>query len=251
MTQTPRRFPFAAPVLILGLCLCGSLRAAEPSNAAADAGAAVAGAGKSSYWSRDNARLPLAGVLVAAPQWSAEVNADDSRFAFTPEEQQELVQHLRDALDRLVALPSVPLHVDPAASPTPLAGPPVAATSVGASAALRLQARITQASMPNIARNVLVMAIPLPIPGIRSLFRSRGGAAIDVALVRPGETEPTASFQCEHQVGLISLLDSYRRLAQAKTAMARCVEMLALSAPEGRLVESAPIAAAPATLPQP
>jgi hypothetical protein len=193
----------------------------------ADAGAAVAGGGKAVFWSRDSARVPLAGVSVLAPQWTAEVNAEDSRLAFTPEEQQELVQHLRETLERVAALPSVPLNVGAGLSP--------AAVQV---AAPRLQARITHASMPNITRNLLVMALPIPVPGVRSLLRSRGGATIEVALLRPGETEPSASFQCEHQVGLISLLDSYRRLAQAKTAMDRCADTLARSAAEGRLVEA-------------
>ena len=221
--------------------------ASEP-NAAADAagatGAAVAGGGKAVFWSRNNAKFALSGVAVAAPQWNAEVNADDSRLAFTPEEQQELVQHLRAALERLVALPAVPLQVEPADGSVPATSVPATGA---APAALGLQARITQATMPNITRNMLVMALPIPIPGIRSLLRSRGGAGIDVALVRSGEAEPLASFQCDYQVGMVSILDSYRRLAQAKTAMQRCVDKLAWSASEGRLVDSAPVAAAAET----
>ena len=68
-----------------------------------------------------------------------------------------------------------------------------------------------------------------------------------MALVRSGEAEPLASFQCDYQVGMVSILDSYRRLAQAKTAMQRCVDKLAWSASEGRLVDSAPVAAAAET----
>ena len=218
-----------------------SALASEP-NAAPDAagatGAAVAGGGKAVFWSRNNAKFALSGVAVAAPQWNAEVNADDSRLAFTAEEQQELVQHLRGALERLAAPPTVPPQVEPAAGSVPVASEPATAA---APAALGLQARITQATMPNITRNMLVMALPIPIPGIRSLLRSRGGAGIDVALVRLGEAEPLASFQCDYQMGMISILDSYRRLAQAKTAMERCVDKLARSAPEGRLVDSAPV----------
>ena len=218
-----------------------SALASEP-NAAPDAagatGAAVAGGGKAVFWSRNNAKFALSGVAVAAPQWNAEVNADDSRLAFTAEEQQELVQHLRGALERLAALPTVPPQVEPAAGSVPVASEPATAA---APAALGLQARITQATMPNITRNMLVMALPIPIPGIRSLLRSRGGAGIDVALVRSGEAESLASFQCDYQVGMVSILDSYRRLAQAKTAMERCVDKLARSAPEGRLVDSAPV----------
>ena len=64
---------------------------------------------------------------------------------------------------------------------------------------------------------------------------------VDVALVRLGEAEPLVSFQCDYQMGMISILDSYRRLAQAKTAMDRCLDKLARSAPEGHLVDSAPV----------
>ena len=246
MTFIPRRWVFASSAWALGLCMGASALASEP-NAAADAGAAagaaVAGGGKAVFWSRNNARFALSGAAVAAPQWGAEVNSDDSRLAFTAEEQQELVKHLRDALERLVALPVVPLQAEPADGSVPAA--PGLATDAAPSA-LGLQARITQATMPNITRNVLVMALPIPIPGVRSFLRSRGGASIDVALLRPGEAEPVASFQCDYQVGMISFLDSYRRLAQAKTAMERCVDKLARSAPEGRLVDSAPVAAAAA-----
>lgn len=231
----------------LGLCMSMGALATESASvpdAGGGAAAAVAGGGKAAFWSRDNAKLALSGVTVGTPQWSAEVNADDSRLAFTPEEQQELVQHLRGTLDRLVA-PS-PLPVQPAQSAAPETDTPEVAAAPPA--ALSLQARITHATMPNITRNLFVTALPIPIPGIRSLLRSRGGAGIDVALVRPGEPEPLASFQCDYQVGMISILDSYRRLAQAKTAMERCVETLARSAPEGRLVERAPaVAAAEAT----
>ena len=241
MTFTPRRWMFASSAWALGICMGASALASEP-NAAPDAagatGAAVAGGGKAAFWSRNNAKFALSGVTVAAPQWNAEVNTEDSRLAFTPEEQQELVQHLRAALERLVALPAVPLQVEPADGSEPAA--PVPATDA-APAALGLQARITQATMPNITRNMLVMALPIPIPGVRSLLRSRGGAGIDVALVRSGEAEPLASFQCDYQAGMISILDSYRRLAQAKTAMDRCLDKLARSAPEGRLVDSAPV----------
>ena len=241
MTFTPRRWMFASSAWALGICMGASAVASEP-NAAADAagatGAAVAGGGKAAFWSRNNAKFALSGVAVAAPQWNAEVNADDSRLAFTAEEQQELVQHLRGALERLAALPTVPPQVEPAAGSVPVASEPATAA---APAALGLQARITQATMPNITRNMLVMALPIPIPGIRSLLRSRGGAGIDVALVRLGEAEPLVSFQCDYQMGMISILDSYRRLAQAKTAMERCVDKLARSAPEGRLVDSAPV----------
>jgi hypothetical protein len=219
----------------MSIALVGVASANDPAGAASnpttDAAAAVAGGGKASYWSRDNARLSLAGSAVAAPRWAAEVNADDSRLAFTQEEQDELVQHLRDALERLVALPSVPAQVGALAAAAP--GPAVTLATP-----LRLQARITQASMPNITRNLLVMALPIPVPGVRSLLRSRGGASIEVALLRPGETEPAASFVCDHQVGLISVLDSYRRLAQAKTAMDRCADTFARSAAEGRLVDA-------------
>ena len=247
MTLISRRRIFACSAWALGLCMGASALASEP-NAKADAGngtgAAVAGGGKAVFWSRNNERFALSGVAVANPQWNAEVNADDSRFAFTAEEQQELVQHLRDTLERLVALPAVPLPVESVAGSEPAA--PVQITSA-APAALGLQARITQASMPNITRNLFVMALPIPIPGIRSLLRSRGGAGIDVALVRSGEAEPLASFQCDYQVGMVSILDSYRRLAQAKTAMQRCVDKLAWSASEGRLVDSAPVVAAAET----
>ena len=226
-----------------------SALASEP-DAKADAGSgsgtgtAVAGGGKTAFWSRNNERFALSGVSVANPQWNAEVNSDDSRLAFTAEEQQELVQHLRDALERLVALPAVALHGEPMAESEHEA--PVQVTE-SAPAALGLQARITHASMPNITRNLFVMALPIPIPGIRSLLRSRGGAGIDVALVRSGESEPLARFQCDYQMGMISILDSYRRLAQAKTAMDRCVDKLAWSASEGRLVDSAPVVAAAET----
>ena len=250
MTFTSRRWMFASGACALGLCMGASALASEP-NAVADAGgatgAAVAGGGKATFRSRNNAKFALSGVAVAAPQWNAEVNTEDSRLAFTPEEQQELVQHLRGALERLVAVPAVPLpavalpavppQVEPADASAPVA--PELATAA-APAALGLQARITQASMPNITRNILVIALPIPIPGVRSLLRSRGGAGIDVTLVRSGEAEPLASFQCDYQMGMISILDSYRRLAQAKTAMARCVDKLARSAPEGRLIDSAP-----------
>jgi hypothetical protein len=89
---------------------------------------------------------------------------------------------------------------------------------------------------------MLVMALPIPIPGVRGLLRSRGGAGIDVAVLRAGEAEPLASFQCDHQMGMISFLNSYRRLAQAKTAMERCVDRFAWSVAEGRLVEGPPVA---------
>ena len=232
---------FASGACALGFCMGASAVASEPNttpDAAGATSAAVAGGGKAVFWSRNNAKFALSGVAVAAPQWNAEVNADDSRLAFTPEEQQELVQHLRGALERLVALPAAPLQVEPADGSVP-AAPELA--SGAAPATLGLQARITQATMPNITRNMLVMALPIPIPGVRSLLRSRGGAGIDVALVRSGEAEPLASFQCDYQMGMISILDSYRRLAQAKTAMERCVDKLARSAPEGRLVDSAPV----------
>lgn len=234
MTLTFLRRIFACSASTLGLCMGASALASEP-DAAADASsgtsAAVTGGGKAVFWSRNNERFALAGVAVATPQWNAEVNPDDSRLAFTAEEQEELVQHLRDTLERLAALPAAPLHVEPAAGPE-LAG--------AAPAPLGLQAYITQASMPNITRNLFVMALPIPIPGIRSLLRSRGGAGIDVALVRSGEADRVASFQCDYHAGMVSILDSYRRLAQAKTAMERCVDKLAWSAPEGRLVDSAP-----------
>ncbi len=241
MAFTSRRWMFASGACALGFCMGASAVASEP-NAAPDAGgatsAAVAGGGKAVFWSRNNAKFALSGVAVAAPQWNAEVNADDSRLAFTPEEQQELVQHLRGALERLAALPAVPLQVEPADGSVP-AAPELAKGA--APATLGLQARITQATMPNITRNMLVMALPIPIPGVRSLLRSRGGAGIDVTLVRSGEAEPLVSFQCDYQMGMISILDSYRRLAQAKTAMERCVDKLARSAPEGRLVDTAPV----------
>jgi hypothetical protein len=262
MTLTFRRRIFACSAWALGLCMGASALASEPdaaANASSGTSTAVAGGGKAVFWSRNNERFALAGVAVATPQWNAEINADDSRLAFTAEEQEELVQHLRDTLERLVALPAVPLYVGPAAGTepaVPLHVEPAAGTepavplhvepaagseSTGAApAALGLQAYITQASMPNITRNLFVMALPIPIPGIRSLLRSRGGAGIDVALVRSGEADRVASFQCDYQLGMVSILDSYRRLAQAKTAMERCVDKLAWSAPEGRLVESAP-----------
>jgi hypothetical protein len=240
---------------MLGLCMGASALASEPdaaADASSDNGVAVAGGGKAVFWSRNNERFALAGVAVATPQWNAEVNADDSRLAFTAEEQQELVQHLRDTLERLVApsavslreepaagpAPAVPLHLEPAAGSEPEARLQAAGA---VPATLGLQAYITQASMPNITRNLFVMALPIPIPGIRSLLRSRGGAGIDVALVRSGEADRVASFQCDYQAGMVSILDSYRRLAQAKTAMERCVDKLAWSAPEGRLVDSAPV----------
>ena len=248
MALTFRRRIFACSAWALGLCMGASTLASEP-DAAADASsgtsAAVAGGGKAVFWSRNNERFALAGVAVATPQWNAEVNADDSRLAFTAEEQAELVQHLRDTLERLVTLPAVPPHVGPATGPeaaVPLHIEPAAGsdTAGAAPAVLGLQAYITQASMPNITRNWFVMALPIPIPGIRSLLRSRGGAGIDVAFVRSGEADRVASFQCDYQAGMVSILDSYRRLAQAKTAMERCVDKLASSAPEGRLVDSAP-----------
>jgi hypothetical protein len=240
---------------MLGLCMGASALASEPdpaADASSDNGAAVAGGGKAVFWSRNNERFALAGVAVATPQWNAEVNADDSRLAFTAEEQEELVQHLRNTLERLVALsavslreepaagsvPAVPLHLEPAAGSEPEARLQAAGA---VPATLGLQAYITQASMPNITRNLFVMALPIPIPGIRSLLRSRGGAGIDVALVRSGEADRVASFQCDYQAGMVSILDSYRRLAQAKTAMERCVDKLAWSAPEGRMVDSAPV----------
>ena len=246
---------------MLGLCMGASALASEPdaaADASSDNGVAVAGGGKAVFWSRNNERFALAGVAVATPQWNAEVNADDSRLAFTAEEQQELVQHLRDTLERLVApsavslreepaagsAPAVPLHLEPAAGSEPEARLQVAGA---VPATLGLQAYITQASMPNITRNLFVMALPIPIPGIRSLLRSRGGAGIDVALVRSGEADRVASFQCDYQAGMVSILDSYRRLAQAKTAMERCVDKLAWSAPEGRLVDSAPVMGAAGT----
>jgi len=244
MTFTPRRLMFAGSAWALGLGMGVSALASEP-NAVADAGvtvaAAVGGGGKAVFWSRNNARFALSGVTVAAPQWGAEVNTDDSRLAFTAGEQQELVQHLRDVLERLAARPAAPLQVEPGDGSEPAAPGPA---TDAAPPALDLQARITQVSMPNITRNVLVMALPIPIPGVRGFLRSRGGASIDVALVRPGEAEPFASFQCDYQVGMVSFLDSYRRLAQAKTAMERCVDKLAWSAPEGRLIDSAPVVTA-------
>ena len=242
MTFVPGRWMFAASALVLGICTGASVLANE-SNAAADAGlgagAAVAGGGKVVFWSRNNARGTLSGVVVAEPQWAAEINPDDSRLAFTPEEQQELVQHLRDVLERQVALPAVQLQ-----KLSPLEAMTDASLMVvdAAPAALGLHARITQAAMPNIVRNMLVMALPIPIPGVRGLLRSRGGAGIDVALLRSGEAEPLAIFQCDHQVGMISFLDSYRRLAQAKTAMERCVDKFAGSVAEGRLVDGPPVA---------
>lgn len=259
MTFTTRRWMFASSAWALGVCVGASALASEP-NAAADAagatGAAVAGGGKAVFWSRNNAKFALSGVAVAAPQWDAEVNIDDSRLAFTAEEQQELVQHLRGALERLVAVPAVPVPaVPPQVEPADASAPAAPELATGAApAALGLQARITQATMPNITRNILVMALPIPIPGVRSLLRSRGGAGIDVTLVRSGEAEPLASFQCDYQMGMISILDSYRRLAQAKTAMDRCLDKLARSAPEGRLVDSAPVpvvAAAETSTPTP
>lgn len=244
MTLTSRWRMFACSAWALVLCMGASALASEL-DAAADAssgtGAAVAGGGKAVFWSLNNERFALAGVAVATPQWNAEVNADDSRLAFTAEEQEELVQHLSDTLERLVALPAVPLHVEPAAGSEPEAR--LQATGA-VSAALVLQAYITNASMPNITRNLFVMALPIPIPGIRSLLRSRGGAGIDVALVRSGEADRVASFQCDYQVGMVSILDSYRRLAQAKTAMERCVDKLAWSATEGRLVDAPTVGAA-------
>lgn len=238
MTLTSRRWILACSTWALGVCMGTSALGSEP-EAATDASSVtsteVAGGGKAVFWSRNNERFALAGVAVATPQWNAEVNANDSRLAFTAEEQAELVQHLRDTLERLVALPAVPLHTGPAAGSEPAGAAP---------AALGLQAYITQASMPNITRNLFVMALPIPIPGIRSLLRSRGGAGIDVALVRSGEADRVASFQCDYHAGMVSILDSYRRLAQAKTAMERCIDKLAWSAPEGRLVDSAPEAGA-------
>jgi hypothetical protein len=269
LARTSRQRIFACSAWMLGLCMGASALASEPdaaADASSDNGAAVAGGGKAVFWSRNNERFALAGVAVATPQWNAEVNADDSRLAFTAEEQEELVQHLRNTLERLVALsavslreepaagsvPAVPLHLEPAAGSVPAvplhlepaAGSEPEAHLQAASAVpatLGLQAYITQASMPNITRNLFVMALPIPIPGIRSLLRSRGGAGIDVALVRTGEADRVASFQCDYQAGMVSILDSYRRLAQAKTAMERCVDKLAWSAPEGRLVDSAPV----------
>ena len=243
MTFVPGRSMFAASALALGICT-GAGALANESNAASDAGAgagaAVAGGGKVVFWSRNNARVTLSGVVVAEPQWAAEVNPDDSRLAFTPEEQHELVQHLRDVLERQVALPAVQLQKQ-----SPLEAMTDASLMVvnAAPAALGLHARITQAAMPNIFRNLFVMALPIPIPGVR-------GAGIDVALLRSGEAEPLASFQCDHQMGMMSFLDSYRRLAQAKTAMERCVDKFAWSVAEGRLVDGPPVAsvADPATL---
>lgn len=240
MTLTFRRRIFACSAWALGLCMGASALASEPdaaADASSDNGAAVAGGGKAVFWSRNNERFALAGVAVATPQWNAEVNADDSRLAFTAEEQEELVQHLRNTLERLVALSAVSLREEPAAGSEPEAHLQAAGA---VPATIGLQAYITQASMPNITRNWFVMALPIPIPGIRSLLRSRGGAGIDVALVRSGEADRVASFQCDYQAGMVSILDSYRRLAQAKTAMERCVDKLAWSAPEGRLVDSAP-----------
>ena len=110
MTFTPRRWMFASSAWALGICMGASALASEP-NAAADAagatGAAVAGGGKAVFWSRDNAKFTLSGVTVAAPQWNAEVNTEDSRLAFTPEEQQELVQHLLNAAWAPLGLHSV------------------------------------------------------------------------------------------------------------------------------------------------
>ena len=248
MSVTRSRWMLVGSASALGLCIGASALATEPSavpDAGTGAGAAVAGGGKAAFWSRGNAKLALSGVTVGTPQWSAEVNADDSRLAFTPEEQQELVQHLRGTLDRLVGPPPLPVPSAPTAgleADTPEIA--TATTATTTAAALSLQARITHATMPNITRNLFVMALPIPIPGIRSLLRSRGGAGIDVAFVRPGEAEPLAGFQCDYQLGMISILDSYRRLAQAKTAMERCVDTLARSAPEGRLVDGAPAVAA-------
>ena len=252
MSVTRSRWKLVGSAWTLGLFIAGGAFATEPNavpDAGSCAGAAVAGGGKAAFWSRGNAKLALSGVTVGTPQWSAEVNADDSRLAFSQEEQQELLQHLRGTLDRLVTPTPLPVQSDPAADPEPDTPATAAATAAGiaattTAAALSLQVRITHATMPNITRNLFVMALPIPIPGIRSLLRSRGGAGIDVAFVRPGETEPLASFQCDYQVGMISILDSYRRLAQAKTAMERCVDTLARSAPEGRLVDGGPVVAA-------
>ena len=238
------RWMLAASALGLWIGMGASALASEtdaPPDAGLGAGAAVAGGGKVAFWSRNNARVPLSGVVVAEPRWAAEVNPEDSRLAFTTLEQQELVQHLRDVLERQVALPAVQLQKQ---------SPPEVMTDVSlivegaAPAALGLHARITQASMPNILRNMFVMALPIPIPGVRGLLRSRGGAGIDVALLRSGEAEPLASFQCDHQVGMISFFDSYRRLAQAKTAMERCVDKFAWSVAEGRLVDGPPVVSA-------
>ena len=243
MTFVPGRWKFAVSALALWICTGVSALASE-SNAAADAGpgagAAVAGGGKVVFWSRNNARIPLSGAVVAAPQWAAEVNPDDSRLAFTPEEQQELVQHLRDVLERQVALPALQLQKQ-----SPLEAMTDASLMVvhAVPAAFGLHARITHASMPNIFRNMLVMALPIPIPGVRGLLRSRGGVGIDVVLFRSGDAELLASFQCDHQMGMISFFDSYRRLAQAKTAMERCVDKFAGSVAEGRLVDGPPVAA--------
>lgn len=251
MTFVPGRWMFAASALGLGICT-GASALANESNAAADAGlgagAAVAGGGKVVFWSRNNARVTLSGVVVDEPQWAAEIKPDDSRLAFTPEEQQELVQHLRDVLERQVALPAVQLQ-----KLSPLEAMTDASLMVvdAAPAALGLRSRITRAAMPNIVRNMFVMALPIPVPGVRGLLRSRGGVGIDVTLLRSGEAEPLASFQCDHQVGMISFLDSYRRLAQAKTAMERCVDKLAWSVAGGRLVDGPPVASVadhPATL---
>jgi hypothetical protein len=252
MSFTRSRRMFAGGACALGLCVAAGALANEPgtaTDAGSGAAAAVAGGGKATFWSRNNMKLSLSELAVTTPVWNAEVNAEDSRLAFTPEEQQELVQHLRGTLDRLVAPPAPPTPLSPELQTQlePSAGPkPDMATVVATAtpAALSLQARITQASMPNITRNLFVLALPIPIPGVRSLLRSRGGAGIDVAIVRPGDAEPIVSFQCDHQMGMISILDSYRRLAQAKTAMERCVETLARSAPEGRLVDWAPAVAA-------
>lgn len=231
MTHPLDRRAWAAALAVAGCIGLAALPvqslASEPT-VASDAGAAVAGGGKSSYWSRNDTKLTLPGVALAPPAWQAEVNASDSQLAFSAEEQQELVEHLRAALAALVQLP---------VAPGPAPADPAAPSSLAER--LEMTARITQASMPNIARNVLVLALPIPIPGVRSLFRSRGGASIEVYLLSPGVAEPVARFACDHQVGLISLLDSYRRLAQAKTAMDRCVSTLAASVPQGRLVTDA------------
>ncbi len=241
MTFVTGRWMLAASALGLGIGMGASAFASEfnaPADAGPGAGAAVAGGGKVAFWSRNNARVPLSGVVVAEPQWAAQVNPDDSRLAFTPEEQQELVQHLRDVLERQVALPVVQLQRQ---SP-PEAMIDASLIAVGAApAVLGLHARITHAAMPNIFRNMLVMALPIPIPGVRGLLRSRGGVGIDMVLLRSADAELLASFQCDHQMGMISFFDSYRRLAQAKTAMERCVDKFAGSVAEGRLVDGPPV----------
>ncbi len=242
MTFVPGRWKFAASAVGLWICT-GATALANESNVPADTGqgvgAEVAGGGKVVFWSRNNAKITLSGVVVAEPHWAAEVNPDDSRLAFTPEEQQELVQHLRDVLERQVALPAVqlqkqsPLEAMTDASLTLVAAAPVA---------FGLHARITHAAMPNIFRNVLVAALPIPIPGVRGLLRSRGGAGINVVLLRSGDAELLASFQCDQQMGMISFVNSYRRLAQAKTAMERCVDKFAGSVAEGRQADGPPVA---------